>query len=184
MPAWTPRKRASPGPTTMRPGGWRILPGHLEGVVGLDHRVVVIAPEPAFDLLHAADAADALDVAGRNQVVAAGHHALQQHFRRLRQHPRRFLAQRRGQQGDRGQREDQQREHQHQADVLGLAPRQRSQREVNQVALLGDPEAHGFSGGQAAASGCRRESVRDSADGPGQRNAGRRAKGGGCSAPR
>ena len=71
------------------PGRRRCVPlldaavgGHHEGVVGLDHRVVVVAPEPAAHLLHAAHAADALEVAGRDQVVAAGDQALQDDLRR------------------------------------------------------------------------------------------------------
>ncbi len=115
---------------------------HHEGVVGLHHGVVVVAPQAAFLLLHAANPADLLDVARRDQVVTTGDKALQHDFRRAGQHLLRLGAQRVGVQRHRGEHEHQQRVDEQQAEVFALAPCQRSEREINQVTLFFDPSVH------------------------------------------
>jgi hypothetical protein len=94
-------------------------------------------------VLDTADASDAFEIAGRDQVVATGHHPLQDHFRRTDQHFGGGLSQRVGEQHHRGEQKNDQRIDQQQTEVLRLAPRQRREREVNQVLLFLDPGVHG-----------------------------------------
>ena len=147
---------------------------HHEGVVGLEHAVVVVAPQPPLDLLHAAHAADLLDVAGRDEVVAAGDEALQHDLGGAGEHPGGLVAQRVGIQRHRGEDEHEQGVDDQQAEALALAPRQRAGGEVNQMALLLDPAVHGGpAGGRGAEAASPRGSARAPPGGPGRRSAGR-----------
>ena len=176
------QRRAHRNPAR-RDHGCRIGRRHHDRIVGLAQGIVVITPQPAFSLLHAAQTADLVQVAGGNQVVTAGHHALHNHVGRARQHLRRFPSQRMGEQHHRCQQEHDRRIDEQQAEVLHLAARQRGQREVNQVFLFFDPGSHGrWSVLVGAVQGSHSESARGQRDGPETRCADRPAPDGGCSA--
>ena len=127
-------------------------------------------------LLNAAHTANALDGTGRDQVVATGDQFLQNDFRSAVEDLLRLMAQGVSKKHGRGEGEDQQRKDDEQAEMSSLAPRQRGQREINQVSLFLEPGAH-----SGAVTANRWGSARAPAGGPEMPSAGRPGRDDGCS---
>ena len=121
------------------------LRGDHQGVVGLDRRIVVIAPQPALDRADAPDLPQTVEPGRRQQVVPPGGHALDDDFRRVLQQRCRFPPQALAEQQHGTEQEHQQGVDQQQTEVAGLAPQQGREGVINQIFLPFEESAHGGS---------------------------------------
>ena len=87
-------------------------------------RIEQITPQAPFDRGDTADRPDRINMAAGDEVVAAGDHALNKHFRRARQHHRGLAPERMAEQHGGCQNENDDGVNEEQGDMLAFASRQ------------------------------------------------------------